>query len=101
MTESKPWMCADCRVVMVWQPDGYQKCPQCGVEVWYPDDDKRPKEAAKVQLLHKRKGNEYLSRAHVPGTGCPGGSDPVGSAKKEKMQGKTTQTLYNQLFKQT
>ena len=99
MTESKPWMCADCRCVMVWQPDGYQKCPQCGVEVWYPDDDKRPAEAAK--LLHERKPNEYLSRAHVPGTGGPGGSDPVGCTKKEKMQGKTTQTLYNQLFKQT
>ena len=99
MTESKPWMCADCRVVMVWKEDGYQKCPQCGVEVWYPDDDKRPQQA--VTLLHERKGNEYVSRALVPGAVSPGGGDQTGVSKSEKMRSKSCQQIYNQLFKQT
>lgn len=98
---SNDWFCIDCRMPMVWHPDGFQKCPQCGVEVWYPDDDKRPKEAAKVQLLQERKGNEYLSRAHVPGTGEPGGSDPVGKAKAERMSAPSCLRIYGQLFKET
>lgn len=97
---SNGWFCIDCRVAMAWHEDGYQKCPVCGIEVWYPDGDKRPQEAA-VQLLNGRRGNEYLSRAQVPGTGEPGGSDPVGKSKTEKMKAPSCLRIYQQLYKET
>lgn len=99
--EHLPWMCMDCRVDMIWQ-DGYQKCPECGVELWYRDGDNRPEKARKIgAVLGKKAGPEYLSRSYVPGTCEPGGSDPTGKTKKEKMNHPSVQQEYNRLFKQT
>lgn len=87
------WFCIDCRVPMQWR-DGYQKCPICGAEVWYPDGDDRP------QLSNTPEGPTTISRSYVPGTKAPGGGDPVGCTKKEKMHKPSCQQEYSRLFKQ-
>lgn len=96
---NKTWFCIDCRVPMVWRPGGFQKCPICDVEVWYPAGDKRPKEAA-IEQLNAKMAPECLSRAYIPGACGPGGSDPTGRTKTEKMNKPSCQQEYNRLFKQ-
>lgn len=105
MREAKAWPCLDCRTLMEWQADGHQRCPLCGVTVWYPDDDKRPEEAIKRLRQDQRSflasGQEVISRAYVPGTCPPGGGDTTGKTKTEAMKKPGCQHIYQQLFKQT
>lgn len=89
---SNTWFCIDCRVPMQTR-DGFQKCPICGAEVWFPEGDDRALPMSYAQTTP-------VSRSYVPGTCAPGGSDPVGCTKKEKMHKPSCQQEYSRLFKQ-
>lgn len=43
MAEIKPWLCLDCRVLMVLVDEDHCKCPQCKTEVWFRYDQREPK----------------------------------------------------------
>ena len=70
---TKAWFCQECRTVMEHHSEGYDKCPECGAEVW-PDGEasyrhERPKAAALAQKIH---GIWYCQRCRVPMTPVDG-----------------------------
>ena len=95
----KPWPCIDCRVMMAVIDDDHCKCHNCGTEVWYeygePSERKQIDDA--VENNHGYVSRSLPERLKVPG----GGSKAGKRAGKERMRNKSTQTIYEQMFKQT
>lgn len=80
--------------------DGYLKCPSCGSETW-PDMNGDYIDRVKRQIkADTSPGANYVSLSLPEGLKVHGGSDPSGSTPQINKK-KTTQKLYQQLFKET
>ena len=67
--------------------EGFFKCLECGAETHVNDngDD--------AFIRNWQQQRQYISRSFQPGTSAPGGNDPVGKPKTEKMKSKSTSRL--------
>lgn len=91
MNRKKQWFCQDCRVLMTLTDMDFYKCPECGIEVWFPEYNQE-KEAKKIA--------EELSDVIIPvNRKGGGGNKSCGSSKKQLLKKKSTKMLYNELCK--
>lgn len=75
--------------------DGYQSCPECGAELWYPEPVTRD-ELGLTPLQTRGQQREYISRSPV-GTIAPGGSKS-GRRKKPASKKDSLQKLNDKLY---
>jgi len=83
-------------VAMQANDQGWFKCPICGGEYWPQNDE------LVVKWIRKKEqqSNTYVSLSQQPGTHIEGGGGATGKAKKAGKK-KSTQRLYQELYKQT
>ena len=97
---SKQIICNICltngNIIKMKAMDGYFKCPECENEVWPDRDGRFVANWQEQQYLNQK----YRSCSLPEGVKVQGGGDPSGKLPGGENK-KTTQMLYNQLFKQT
>lgn len=74
------------------------KCPKCGNETFPADMDvvKQVRQKQEAELY-----NPYRSCSLPEGVKVEGGADPTGTSGTERLRKKSTQKIFNQMFKET
>lgn len=80
MSEIKPWVCLDCRIVMILIDEDHCKCPKCKTEVWFEYD--APDMSDDEQLINHT--TNYVSRSLPERYKVPPGGNKTGKRTKKK-----------------
>lgn len=103
MKNKKPWLCLDCRVVMLQVNEDYCKCPICGTEVWHDYNN----EKLTVDYVKELMEDNLITHQRTVYDAMIGGKPIKGSSsnnaksrgKKQAMKKPSANELYNRLAK--
>ena len=86
MLEQKPWVCLDCRIIMIKIDDDHCKCPNCKTEVWYQYDapDLNEDDLPEERGTETNAQTQYVSRSLPERYRVPPGGAKAGKRAKKK-----------------